>query len=142
MKRPSITVSYQDRDRLQGLINSALLDSRVSADNLSALENELMRAELRDEAKMPADVVAMHSTVRFVDLSMQEIERYTLVYPREADVALDKISVFAPIGTALLGYRVGDVVEWSVPAGKRRLRIIGVQQPVKEDLAALSVAGQ
>ena len=53
---------------------------------------------------------------------------YTLVVPSEADVMRDRISVLAPIGTALLGYRLGDIVEWRVPSGKRRLEIVKVHQ--------------
>ena len=68
----------------------------------------------------------MNSHVTFVDLATGEEESYTLVYPRDANMLHDRISVFAPIGTALLGYRVGDVIEWAVPAGKRRFQITKV----------------
>ena len=65
----------------------------------------------------------MNSTVRLRDLETGEEETYTLVYPDEADIGENKLSVLAPVGTALLGYRAGDVVEWPVPAGVRRFRI-------------------
>ena len=70
----------------------------------------------------------MHSTVWFRDLDTDEIEKYTLVFPGEADVTCDRISVLAPIGTALLGFRVGDIVKWRVPLGKRRMAITKVAQ--------------
>lgn len=127
MSKQNIIVSVVDRERLQTLINSALLDSRVPIENLNALESELTRAKVLRHEDVPSDVITMNSTVCFADLTNEEEESYTLVYPRDADAANGKISVFAPIGTALLGYRVGDVVEWAVPAGKRRLRIIAVQ---------------
>jgi regulator of nucleoside diphosphate kinase len=56
-------------------------------------------------------------------MSKGEEQVYTLVFPRDADTATGKISVLAPIGTAILGYRVGDMIEWQVPAGKRKLKI-------------------
>jgi regulator of nucleoside diphosphate kinase len=56
-------------------------------------------------------------------LDTDEIETYTLVYPQDADVSRQRLSVFAPVGTALLGYRQGDVIEWTVPAGLRRLKV-------------------
>jgi regulator of nucleoside diphosphate kinase len=65
----------------------------------------------------------MNSKVRFVDLRTREKETYTLVYPEEADVDLAKLSVLAPLGTALLGASVGDVVECRTPGGVRRLKI-------------------
>ena len=85
-----------------------------------------------DPSELPPDVVAMNSTVWFRDLDSDEIEKYTLVYPAEADVVQDRISVLAPIGTALLGYRTSDVVQWRVPSGKRRFEIIDVVQNATE----------
>ena len=72
---------------------------------------------------MPEDVVTMNSTVRVRDLETGEVDTYTLVYPHEADIEENKLSVLAPVGTALLGYRAGDVVEWPVPAGITRFRV-------------------
>lgn len=133
-----ITVSSQDRDQLQALINSALLDSRVPAGNLNALESELARATVCDQADIPPEVVTMNSTVQFSDMATDEEESYTLVYPRDADAVQGKISVFAPIGTALLGYRIGDVVDWQVPAGRRTLLIVAVQQAYEPSLMAVT----
>ncbi|TWU40076.1 Regulator of nucleoside diphosphate kinase [Novipirellula aureliae] len=65
----------------------------------------------------------MYSTVRVRDLKEREEDVYTLVYPRDAKLAEGKISILAPIGTALLGYRVGDIVRWEVPGGPTRLKI-------------------
>jgi regulator of nucleoside diphosphate kinase len=56
-------------------------------------------------------------------LATGEKVAYTLVFPGKADSSTGKISVLAPIGTAVLGYRVGDVVEWRVPAGSRKFRV-------------------
>ncbi len=87
------------------------------------LAEELLKAEIVDPQKIPRDVVTMNSLVKFRDLSSQEIYMYSIVYPTDADFDNGKISVLAPIGMALLGYRVGDVVEWPVPAGMRRLKV-------------------
>jgi regulator of nucleoside diphosphate kinase len=65
----------------------------------------------------------MNSTACLEDLDTEEEETYTLVFPENADLGQGKISVLAPIGTAMLGYEVGDTFEWEVPAGKRRLRV-------------------
>jgi len=128
MRKNHITISSADHDRLLDFINSARLDWRVSSEHLQALEGELGRAALVEPNELPADVVSMHSTVWFRDLDTEEVEQYTLVYPTEADVTCNRISVLAPIGTALLGFRVGDVVKWRVPLGKRRFEIIDVAQ--------------
>ena len=126
MRNSSITISSTDLRGLLALVNSARLDRRVPAENLDALERELSRATVVDPAEIPVDVVTMNATVWFRDLDSDEIEEYTLVYPSKADVRRDRISVLAPIGTALLGYRVGDIIEWRVPSGKRRFEIVNV----------------
>jgi regulator of nucleoside diphosphate kinase len=124
----NITISSADQDRLLELIDSARLDWRVPRHSLDVLEGELGRATIVQPARLPRDVIAMNSTVWFLDLDTEEIERYQLVYPPDADVTQDRISVLAPIGTALLGYRRGDIVEWRVPQGRRRLAITKVVQ--------------
>ena len=126
MRNRSITISSTDSSGLLSLVNSARLDRRVSAENLDALERELARAKVVDPSELPDDVVTMNAKVWFRDLDRDEIEEYTLVYPSKADVLRDRISVLAPIGTALLGYRIGDIVEWRVPSGKRRFEIVEV----------------
>ena len=65
----------------------------------------------------------MHSKAHLIDLDSGEELVYTLVFPNEADLRQDKISVLAPIGTAMLGYQVGDTFEWPVPDGVRRLQV-------------------
>jgi regulator of nucleoside diphosphate kinase len=61
--------------------------------------------------------------IRLRDLDTDEVDQFQLVYPDDADVAHHRISVLAPVGTAILGYQQGDVIEWPVPAGLRRLRV-------------------
>ena len=123
MKKRTLIISHADRERLEALIDSARMDSRVREDYLAALEGELSRARVVPAGKVPADVVTMNSVVRLRDLDSDETAEYDLVYPADADVSLNRISVLAPIGTAILGYRLGDVIEWPVPAGLRRLRV-------------------
>jgi regulator of nucleoside diphosphate kinase len=129
MRPQNITISSSDRDRLLKLIDSARLDRRIAPETLDVLEGELIRARIAEPAELPRDVVSLDSTVWFRDLDTGERERYTLVFPHQADVVRHRISVLAPIGTALLGFRLGDVVEWRVPQGNRRLEITKVSQP-------------
>lgn len=128
MRQHIITISSADHDRLLALIDSARLDWRIPSEHLHSLEGELARANLVELNELPSDVAAMHSAVRFRDLDTGEVETYTLVYPSEADITCNRISVLAPIGTALLGFRVGDTVKWRVPQGTRRLKITKVVQ--------------
>lgn len=65
----------------------------------------------------------MNSRIKLRDVDTNEEMEFTLVFPGDSNVDEGKISVIAPIGTAILGYSAGDTIEWHVPAGKRRIRI-------------------
>ncbi len=73
--------------------------------------------------RIPPDVVTMNSRVVLRDLDSDETMTYTLVFPKDADIGAGAISVLAPVGTAIIGYAVGAVIEWPVPGGIRRIRI-------------------
>ena len=123
MKNRTILMSDVDHQYLEAWIESARYDASLREDYLTALEGELRRARVVPESDVPPEVVTMNSVVRLRDLDTDEMEEYELVYPADADVAHNRISVLAPVGTAILGYRLGDVIEWPVPAGLRRLRV-------------------
>ena len=118
-----IYVTEPDYQRLSGLIEITRDRNGVDREYLNTLESELDRAEIIDPKNIPADVITMRSKVRLTDLMNGETRVYSLVFPTEANVSEGKISVLAPIGTAILGYRLGDTIEWPVPSGLRRLKV-------------------
>ena len=135
-----ILISEDDHERLQHMIDSRRR-SRRDTDHLAALEEELGRATIVRGKELPRDVVTMNSRVRVKDLGNGNEFVYQIVFPRDADVAENRISILAPIGTGLLGYRAGATLEWPVPAGTRRLRIVAVEyQPEAANTAALGNA--
>ena len=88
------------------------------------LADELSRADVVPEERMPANVVRMHSRVTYLDENSGRRREVELVYPEEADPTRGKISVLAPVGSALLGLAEGQSIEWSFPhGGLRRLRV-------------------
>jgi regulator of nucleoside diphosphate kinase len=120
----TIYITEIDRQRLEKLIEIAGERSRLAnREYLSRLEHELERAETVAPAEVPSDVITMRSKVRLRDLDTGGEMVYTLVFPTEANLDEGKISVLAPVGTAMLGYRVGSLIEWEVPSGRRRLKI-------------------
>jgi regulator of nucleoside diphosphate kinase len=119
----NIVITNTDRQRLGTLLEKARYQGLAESKLLTDLEFELERAEAVDSLHVPEDVVTMNSTVRLRDLETDETFDYTLVYPRDADAVHDRISVLAPVGTAIIGCRKGDVVEWPIPAGTARLEI-------------------
>lgn len=121
MNSPPISLSRDDYSKLRLLLAAALYSNSGAA--LRKLRDELDRAAVVDPGSLPDDVVAMESTVQYEDLATGETEEYVLTYPELADVGRRRLSILAPIGTALIGCRVGDVVTWATPGGLRRLRV-------------------
>jgi len=84
------------------------------------LQGELARAIVVSDEAVPADVVTMDSRVAYTDESTGVSREITLVYPHESDGTQGRVSVLAPVGTALLGLSAGQSIEWDFPDGRRR----------------------
>ena len=123
MPKRKIIITQSDYEHLEELLSSEFTQVIGPADYLDGLEAELVRAEVVDPERVPKSVVTMNSTVKLRDLDTNEVETYTLVFPEQADIANNKLSVLAPVGTAILGQRVGDVLRWRVPGGRRSLKV-------------------
>lgn len=123
MKRREIFITQMDRDRLEELIEAAEEFEDQNRKDLHDLQEELDRARFVEPKKVRPDVVTMNSKVLLRDVDTSEEMTYTLVFPKDADIDSGAISVLAPVGTAILGYSEGDVVEWQVPSGRRRISI-------------------
>ncbi len=124
VREANIYITKMDQERLTKLIEiTRERDNGVNLEYLNRLEEELDRAEVVVPSDVPPDVITMRSKVRLKDLGTGEEMVYSLVFPTEAKFDEGRISVLAPIGTAMLGYRRGDVIEWEVPSGVRRLKV-------------------
>lgn len=123
MKQRKIFITAFDKKRLDELVATARRQGGHGLGDLVGLASELTRAQIVEPSDIPPNVITMNSKVLLRDLDTSEDETYSLVFPGDADVASGAISVLAPIGTGILGYKEGDVVEWPVPAGKRRIKI-------------------
>ena len=116
---PSLIVSSRDFARLESMLDTPVLRRHPAA---IALMEELNRAEVREPEDMPDNVVTMHSRVECRDEISGETHRLTLVYPSEANVETGRVSVLAPVGSALLGLSIGQSIEWNAP-GDRTLQL-------------------
>ncbi|MCC6147688.1 MAG: nucleoside diphosphate kinase regulator [Anaerolineaceae bacterium] len=116
----TIFITQFDEERLRELIRDAQLSEYRNSNYIKALNAELDRAESVTSREVPPDVVTMNSKILLVDMETGEEEIFTLVFPQDADILTDKVSVLAPIGTVVLGYRVGDIIEWQVPEGRNK----------------------
>ena len=127
MRERPIVISESDAARLRELLGARAYAQR-DQDHIHELAGELERALIAEPENVPGDVVTMHTRVRVLDLVSGERRELELVLPHESDPAAGRISVLAPLGTALLGYREGDDVEWLMPGGLRSLRVERVRR--------------
>lgn len=125
MSTRNLVVTSEDMEHLRRLLG-ATRNFHRDREYLASLEEELDRAATVSASSAPADVVMMNSTVRVKEVENGREMTYTLVFPRDADFKRNRISVLAPIGTALLGYGEGDVVDANLPSGLRKFRIEAV----------------
>jgi regulator of nucleoside diphosphate kinase len=121
MKKHSIIITKSDYLKLKKLTGNP--SNGNTPEPVLRLYNELERAKKVEAKKIEPDVVTMNTEIDFLDLDTNKTRRLKLVYPEFADIRQGNVSVLAPIGTALLGYRKGDIVEWDVPSGKKKFRI-------------------
>ncbi|MEO6993415.1 MAG: GreA/GreB family elongation factor [Lacunisphaera sp.] len=128
MNHSPIYITRDDNSKLRLLLATKL--SANANDALRNLRDELDRAVIIDPAAIPAGVVTMESHVEFEDLATREIEEYAITFPERANVDEKRLSILAPIGTALIGCREGDIVNWSTPGGVRELKIRRVSAPI------------
>jgi regulator of nucleoside diphosphate kinase len=120
----TIYITKTDRERLGNLIQLVRSqDDRAHLSYVNRLEEELEEAEIVAPEAIPPDVVTMRSKVKLKDLDTDEERVYSIVFPTEANSDEGKISILAPLATALLGYRRGDMVEFQAPSRVRRLKI-------------------
>ncbi len=124
MSLPPIIVTQEDFQELCALFERTPASAEDAIDRLDA---ELARAELVSASQVPPDVVTMGSHVLFEELGSGVCRALTLVYPRDADAAEGRISVLSPVGSALLGLRTGQTIEWPIEGDRvRRYRIRAV----------------
>ncbi len=124
MNQPSITVTETDYDRIDALLDEA----GETVPGIRELRAELDRAHVVASADIPDDVVTMNSTITFENIDSGKRFEMALVYPKSIDGSPGKVSILAPVGSALLGLAVDQVIQWQVPGGDAlRLRILDVQ---------------
>lgn len=112
MKTPDIMLSTTDIDRLEQLLDTL----NEQTPGVAILRQELERAHIVAPQQLPSDVISMNSTVRF-SYADGKSSCLTLVYPKDADNSGNTVSVLAPVGSALIGLKCGDSINWPLPNG-------------------------
>ncbi|HRH64668.1 MAG TPA: nucleoside diphosphate kinase regulator [Bacteroidia bacterium] len=121
MKR--IIINRLDYARIKKSISDAKQFKSISNAEAEKLIKELDSAEIVEPEAIPSNVVTMNSIVKLSFLNNNKQVQFQIVYPDQANLKENKISIFSPIATALIGYKVADEIEWIVPAGLTNIRI-------------------
>lgn len=119
----SIIVNSLDYQRIQRQIKEAMVQKTIDVTEAEKLINELNSATILNPHEIPADVVTMNSVVKISFVDSEKKLEFKIVYPNEANFKEKKVSIFSPVATALIGFRVGDLIEWMVPGGLTKIRI-------------------
>lgn len=118
-----IFITKFDKERLTDLIEGLSENPGKKREIIDMLEKELSSAQVVEPEDIPTDVITMNSTAHITIMDSEEKMICSLVFPSAANIDKNKISILAPMGIALLGYRVGDIIEWKMPSGFKKLRI-------------------
>ncbi len=122
----TIYLVREDHERLLPLVEGNDAGDPALREAIARLEEEIDRAVVVEAADVPPDTITLDSWVRLLDLDSEQELLVSPVVPSRSNADVGRISVLAPLGTAVLGYRTGDTIEWRVPGGLRRLRVLSV----------------
>lgn len=117
----NICITSVDKERLKSILSKMSEGNQPLDKSAKKLQYEINRALIVDSRQIPRDVITMN-TKALLELNGEDIE-VSLAYPDDADLGSMKLSVFSPIGTAILGYREGSTIEWEVPSGTTKIHI-------------------
>ncbi|MCC6815567.1 MAG: nucleoside diphosphate kinase regulator [Saprospiraceae bacterium] len=118
-----LIVNRLDYARIIKCINDAKQFKSLSIADADRLLKELNSAKIVEPTEVPANVVTMNSIVKLSFLNTSKSIQFQIVYPDQANIKENKISIFSPVATALIGYTVNDEIEWLVPSGLSKIRI-------------------
>ena len=125
-----VTLTKNDYTRIYKAITDAKNSKTINSNETEKLLSELSKAEIVPSEKIDKDVVTMNSEVKLFFENTQKEQSFKIVYPQDANLKENKISIFSPIATALIGYRIGDEIEWIVPGGMTKIKIVDlIYQP-------------
>ena len=125
-----VTLTKNDYTRIYKAITDAKNSKTINSNEAEKLLSELSKAEIVTSEKIDKDVVTMNSEVKLFFENTQKEQSFKIVYPQDANLKENKISIFSPIATALIGYKIGDEIEWIVPGGITKIKIVDlIYQP-------------
>jgi len=131
----NLILRKDDYSLLISFLNNARRQSTFDRRNAEEITTELKKATLVNKNDFPGDVVGLNSKVKIKAEDKSEEMELMIVTPDRANIKEKKISIMAPIGTALIGFRQGQKVKWKVPSGNKMFTILEVSNDYKKSTA-------
>lgn len=123
--KTKICITKYDYTRLKSMVQEYTKTNKVDR-NIQDLLGEIERAQKVDSYTIGSSYITMNSIFELKKMNELDFQKFRLVFPEDADTDKNQISVLAPIGTAVLGYKVGDVIKWKVPDGENFFQITNI----------------
>ncbi|MEX2511260.1 MAG: GreA/GreB family elongation factor [Cyclobacteriaceae bacterium] len=127
-------VKETDYNTIKSIINN--LNPFEKTKEVGQLNNEIESAQKVPDAAIPKDVIQLNSYFEVELGHPVQCIKMTMTTPKNANLSEQKISVFSPLSIALIGFRQGQVVDWVLPGGPRKIKILKVDNPVYEPVVA------
>lgn len=118
-----ILLTRNDFQRIYNCLRDAKDNRSIDSNQATKLLKELQRAEKVESTEIPSTVVTMNSLVKIYVSSTKKSLELKLVYPKDANIQNNQISILSPLAMAIIGQKKGDVVEWDMPNGKTTITI-------------------
>lgn len=129
METKSILLSTSDYKFLTEHLDKAIMSDY----NKNRLKDEVKNAKVYDDIDLPDDVVSLYTEAKIESTENNQQFVFKLVLPKDANIKQQKVSIFAPISIALLGYQTGDLIQWEMPDGIKAFKIISVRKLLEEE---------
>ncbi len=138
MSAARIMITESDKSRLMRLLDEVTAQSVRPDEEFNAFRRKLNRAQVVPSEEIPDDIVTMNSKIEMYDGDFDITEVYTLVYPRDANASLNRLSILNPLGMTILGRRQGDVARWYNASGEHQLTLMTLTfQPERDGVMNL-----
>jgi regulator of nucleoside diphosphate kinase len=131
----NLVIREEDYSLLISYLNNARRQPTFDRRNAYELASELEKATLVNKIDFPGDVIGLNSRVRIKAEDKSEEMEFVIVKPERANITEKKISIMAPIGTTLIGFRQGQKVKWKMPAGNKTFTILEVNNDFEKNNA-------
>jgi regulator of nucleoside diphosphate kinase len=126
MKRKDIYITQYDLERLLKVLRELPEKKHVTGFSVQELEDELNRGIVVSPKEVPENVITMNSRVLMRDVESGNDMTLWLVFPDKVDAVKNPVSILSPLGTAMIGYKVGDVFEWESPSGTKKIEVLDI----------------